>query len=955
MVENNLGTDLAVDADPMLHMTKKEVEQQPPVNGLQLPEMATEVNLNSSIRYDEDSVKSLLDISAAKDQIHTPEQKNRATASDVAQYVDDSISKSVFVKDAILSDEVKPNLSLGAVSEDLVQKIATEYGVDISGYTHVLNDNDLRHIYNRHGPHTKEKYPITTEDLKQIPNIIDQADNVYYVSRKDGKSGIYYEKRHNGITYYLEAISTGEGILQNKQMFKVGTGDIPRIKGLAEEVQKKRSNSPAPDDAANAVPQMYVQDVKENASNKGAGQVPDTKAPGSTAKTALTSTPSSFMLPQEALPVKGIEKEGAGQVPDAKAPGLTAKTVLTSTPSSFMLPQEALPVKGIKKEEGGQVLNMPKNDPQFTSETPLASTSSSFMLPQEPGRVKQKRKEKAGQVLNMSENGPEFTPIRSLDTYVSSLPQKIQTANNRAVRKALDDGVITLEQLSLTEQRIRKSGLEPIYHYESKKPIDGFLYGNEVHINLASPRASYFVALEETAHAMTRENPQEFASFVESVKELINEIPELRQRANRLAEAYLDKSGLARNYIYRTDGSLNRQALDEEVVLGLVEDIIRDPEHLEALISQKRGWIQAFLDFIKGVLNRIDANIFHHEAALYREAERRLVNALRGQADTASERGHRVYSFQAKKVTPPTPEFQQNISQTNLVKMKKGPDYQAAKAGDKEAAKRHIQWLVDNGAIKENRIEQVLTGLNNPLLVAPHQERESNQIGVAFAEYLANHYLTGQQSLDHAIHQVGRANHTSKDAAQRLNSRVSFEGKVEPGREYVLVDDVFTSGGTLYDLRLYIDEHDGKTMGSLTLAEGSGTPTMRYKSNQFAIRPETLRNLYETYGGKEVLDELLRRDGLYWGAEELTDRQGMIFASQLWLKDRPHWLAAKKAADALRESQSKVSKERSEASYSLQPLNNDTEKNYDLPYMKNLLLVMGLYLPRKGWKTDYCT
>lgn len=186
----------------------------------------------------------------------------------VDEYIADSVSKSRFVENPVITDEKKPNLSLGKVAESLTQEIRKTYGQDISGREHVLNDNDIRHIYNRHGPHTKEKYPITVDDLRKIPDIITQYDEVYYVERKDGKSGIVYEKRHNGVTYYLEQVMPDSKTLQNKQMIKTSTGTIPDIQGLKEAIIKKRSAFPAPDDAAKAVPRMYAHDVKENASSQ---------------------------------------------------------------------------------------------------------------------------------------------------------------------------------------------------------------------------------------------------------------------------------------------------------------------------------------------------------------------------------------------------------------------------------------------------------------------------------------------------------------------------------------------------------------------------------------------------------------------------------------------------------------------------------------------------------------
>lgn len=149
-------------------------------------------------------------------------------------------------------------------SERLVSDMQTLYGVDVEGKTHVLSDNDIRHIDNSHGRgNANEKYPVTSADLKQIPDIVENYDNIYCVKKKNGLIGIYYEKRHNGTTYYLEAVGDGN-LLYNKQMIKVGTGDIPKIEGLKQEVEKRRAASSPPDGHA---PRMYVQDARNNNSS----------------------------------------------------------------------------------------------------------------------------------------------------------------------------------------------------------------------------------------------------------------------------------------------------------------------------------------------------------------------------------------------------------------------------------------------------------------------------------------------------------------------------------------------------------------------------------------------------------------------------------------------------------------------------------------------------------------
>ena len=71
------------------------------------------------------------------------------------------------------------------------------------------------------------------------------------------------ELRHNGTTYYLEAVKSGNS-LSNKQMIKVGTGTIPDIRALREQIKERRAASSAPDGHA---PRMYAQDAWNNNSS----------------------------------------------------------------------------------------------------------------------------------------------------------------------------------------------------------------------------------------------------------------------------------------------------------------------------------------------------------------------------------------------------------------------------------------------------------------------------------------------------------------------------------------------------------------------------------------------------------------------------------------------------------------------------------------------------------------
>ena len=97
--------------------------------------------------------------------------------------------------------------------------------------------------------------------MKQIPDIVENYDDVLFVPHPNGNKGIYYVKQHNGTTYYLEAIAQNDALI-GKQMIKVPTGTVPDIRGLIEAINKKWS---AYSRQMNKIPRMYVQDVSHAA------------------------------------------------------------------------------------------------------------------------------------------------------------------------------------------------------------------------------------------------------------------------------------------------------------------------------------------------------------------------------------------------------------------------------------------------------------------------------------------------------------------------------------------------------------------------------------------------------------------------------------------------------------------------------------------------------------------
>ena len=142
-----------------------------------------------------------------------------------------------------------------------IAKWLERFGKKISSdAVHVITDNDVRHIRNRHGIAKEGQYGVTTGDIQAIPYILKNANEKYFFPRSDGKSGILYVTDGVDTTYYVEEIFS-EDALTGKQMIKTKKGTVP---SAYENIINNKEAFLAPlDNAADAVPGMYVQDVRQ--------------------------------------------------------------------------------------------------------------------------------------------------------------------------------------------------------------------------------------------------------------------------------------------------------------------------------------------------------------------------------------------------------------------------------------------------------------------------------------------------------------------------------------------------------------------------------------------------------------------------------------------------------------------------------------------------------------------
>ena len=164
-------------------------------------------------------------------------------------------------------------------------------------------------------------------------------------------------------------------------------------------------------------------------------------------------------------------------------------------------------------------------------------------------------------------------------------------------------------------------------------------------------------------------------------------------------------------------------------------------------------------------------------------------------------------------------------------------DYKAAKSGDDWAAASLVFGNLD--------IDQVvalerLVGDKKPTLVSAHAlEREGvNAIPEVFAKELG--YMLNWP-VDFGIVQVNVVSHTGAGGFPRLARQAAFDGSVFAGRDYVLVDDFIGMGGTLANLKGYLDSNGGRVLAAVAL---TGKP----HSAKLALTPQRLHELRSKHG-----------------------------------------------------------------------------------------------------------
>lgn len=163
--------------------------------------------------------------------------------------------------------------------------------------------------------------------------------------------------------------------------------------------------------------------------------------------------------------------------------------------------------------------------------------------------------------------------------------------------------------------------------------------------------------------------------------------------------------------------------------------------------------------------------------------------------------------------------------------------YSLAKSGDLDAANDLVEDTLSENALLQI---QSIVGEKCPYLVSAHAVERSgvNAIPEALADEVGERLCW---PVDSSIVQTNIVGHTGASGFARLARQALFSGPVEVGADYFLVDDFIGQGGTLANLRGYLEHMGGRVLGATSL---TGKPY----SAKIAVEMQQLADLRSKHG-----------------------------------------------------------------------------------------------------------
>ena len=153
---------------------------------------------------------------------------------------------------------------MGKIKDRIVALVKAKTGLDISGYSSVVNSSEIWHSFKNHSDVSKEtlrgQIPVTEADYALIPEIVSNPDDVWLSDTLDGngRQTIFFVKKMGGQYVVLEGYSTKKKALGFDDMW-IMKGSLPPRPTADDSSTKgqrpKRSDGTAPDSSGSNLPQ----------------------------------------------------------------------------------------------------------------------------------------------------------------------------------------------------------------------------------------------------------------------------------------------------------------------------------------------------------------------------------------------------------------------------------------------------------------------------------------------------------------------------------------------------------------------------------------------------------------------------------------------------------------------------------------------------------------------------
>ncbi|MGY3892814.1 LPD38 domain-containing protein [Aeromonas enterica] len=301
---------------------------------------------------------------------------------------------------------------------------------------------------------------------------------------------------------------------------------------------------------------------------------------------------------------------------------------------------------------------------------------------------------------------------------------------------------------------------------------------------------------------------------------------------------------------------VNTHYADEDIGTQ-AEEVVAHLAELEPT-AWRRGWDQVVAWVIRA-LRAVGVVADGITAAETRTLVEGLGKKLRhpGQ-DRMGADGGRLW-FNAER-TPWKAGFPEVILHGRLADATSHPDYKAAKGGDDAAARRLVHDVLSPDAIKQLK---GLIGDRSAIALGVHAEEavSRNAIPQAMADVLGS--VLGID-VDVDVVQAAKVGRTAQDGFGRLANQPNFDGPVRTDKPYLIMDDTLTQGGTLANLKGYIEHRGGEVLAATAL-------TGKQYSAKIAIDSSTLERLRDQYDGTGLEAWWQNRFG--YGFDSLTESE----------------------------------------------------------------------------------